>query len=187
MTDIADIRRLIDRDVFDYQQLVGCLSRFRKPRDKIRRFLASGGIVRIKKGLYAFAPPYRSGPLSHGAIRIECRFDCTPDADQCRTDQCRNRAVFQPGTNAFSNGAQEATERFSTGMLIRFSVGLFRPTVDANRVLGLLQLKLEQLAGAVTGIEVAALETGPLAHHQMALFADADDLAAHDDRPAGEA
>ncbi|MDZ7619708.1 MAG: hypothetical protein U1E05_22135, partial [Patescibacteria group bacterium] len=64
MTDLAEIRSLIDRDVFDYQQLVGCLSHFRKPRDKIRRLLAGGGIVRIRKGLYAFAPPYRSGPLS---------------------------------------------------------------------------------------------------------------------------
>lgn len=64
MTDLAEIRSLIDRDVFDYQQLVGCMSHLRKPRDKIRTLLADGGIVRIRKGLYAFAPPYRSGPLS---------------------------------------------------------------------------------------------------------------------------
>ncbi len=58
------LRQQIDRDVFDYQQLVACLSRFSKPRDKIRRLLASGEIVRIRKGLYAFGEPFRHAPIS---------------------------------------------------------------------------------------------------------------------------
>lgn len=58
------LRQQIDRDVFDYQQLVACLSQFSKPRDKIRRLLAAGEIVRIRKGLYAFGEPLRKTPLS---------------------------------------------------------------------------------------------------------------------------
>ena len=58
------MRQQIDRDVFDYQQLVACLSQFSKPRDKIRRLLAAGEIVRIRKGLYAFGEPLRKTPIS---------------------------------------------------------------------------------------------------------------------------
>lgn len=58
------MRQQIDRDVFDYQQLVACLSQFSKPRDKIRRLLATGEIVRIRKGLYAFGAPLRKTPIS---------------------------------------------------------------------------------------------------------------------------
>ena len=61
---IAQLRQQIERDVFDYQQLTACLSAFNKPRDKIRRLLASGEIVRIKKGLYAFGEPFRQAPIS---------------------------------------------------------------------------------------------------------------------------
>ena len=64
MTSLAYIRERTVRDVFDYQHLTACLDGYRKPRDKIRRLLAAGEIVRIRKGLYAFAEPYRRGPLS---------------------------------------------------------------------------------------------------------------------------
>jgi len=64
MNDLAKIRRQITQDVFDYQQLTASLVGYRKPRDKIRRLLASGDIVRIRKGLYTFAEPYRREPIS---------------------------------------------------------------------------------------------------------------------------
>ena len=57
------LRQQIDRDVFDYQQLVACLSRYSKPRDRIRRLSAAGEIVRIRKGLYAFGEPFRRTPV----------------------------------------------------------------------------------------------------------------------------
>ncbi len=63
MIDIAYIRRRIARDVFDYQELATILGELRKPRDKIRRLLARGDIVRIRKGLYAFGEAYRRGPI----------------------------------------------------------------------------------------------------------------------------
>ena len=58
------LRHQIDRDIFDYQQLVACLPRYSKPRDRIRRLLAGGEIVRIRKGLYAFGEPFRRAPIS---------------------------------------------------------------------------------------------------------------------------
>ena len=61
MNETIRIREQIAQDVFDYQQLTGCLLGYSKPRDKIGRLLASGDIVRIRKGLYAFAEPYRRG------------------------------------------------------------------------------------------------------------------------------
>jgi len=64
MADTAEIRAQLDRDVFDYQQLTGCLSGLRKPRDKINKLLRRGDIVRIRKGLYTFGRLYRRGPLS---------------------------------------------------------------------------------------------------------------------------
>ncbi len=75
---------------------------------------------------------------------------------------------------AAGRGATRVECRFdclSTGAL-RFTIGLFRPTVDAQHLLGLLHLKLERerLAGPVTGIEAAVLATGPLVHRQMSLF-----------------
>ena len=64
MLETTPLRQQIARDAFDYQQLAACLSQFSKPRDKIRRLSASGEIVRIRKGLYAFGEPLRRAPIS---------------------------------------------------------------------------------------------------------------------------
>lgn len=59
MNDIAYIRSKVSQEVFDYQILSDCLRKYRKPRDRIQRLIASQDIVRIRKGLYVFAEPYR--------------------------------------------------------------------------------------------------------------------------------
>lgn len=59
MNDIAYIRNRVSQEVFDYQILSDCLRNYKKPRDRIQRIIASKDIVRIRKGLYAFAEPYR--------------------------------------------------------------------------------------------------------------------------------
>ncbi|MFQ5738202.1 MAG: hypothetical protein ACE5JX_04275 [Acidobacteriota bacterium] len=64
MATIADIRRVVDTDVLDYQQLMDCLKDYAKPRDKIRAMLKAGAIVRVKKGIYVFGKNYRRGPWS---------------------------------------------------------------------------------------------------------------------------
>ncbi len=63
MSETASIRQVMDRDVFDYQALLGALSTYAKPRDKITRLLAGGGIVRVKKGLYCFGEAYQREPI----------------------------------------------------------------------------------------------------------------------------
>jgi len=59
MNDIAYIRSKVSQEIFDYQILGDCLRKYRKPRDRIQRLIASKDIVRIRKGLYVFAEPYR--------------------------------------------------------------------------------------------------------------------------------
>jgi hypothetical protein len=64
MAVIDDIRRAVNTDVVDYQQLMDCLRDYAKPRDKIRAMLKAGEIVRVKKGIYVFGEDYRRGPWS---------------------------------------------------------------------------------------------------------------------------
>jgi hypothetical protein len=59
MNDIAEIREKITQEVFDYRNLLDCLRHYSKPRDRITRLLAAGDVVRVRKGLYVFAAPYR--------------------------------------------------------------------------------------------------------------------------------
>jgi len=64
MATIHEIRRAIDSDVFDYQQLMDCLGTYAKPRDKVRALLKAREIVRVKKGLYVFGEAHRRSPWS---------------------------------------------------------------------------------------------------------------------------
>lgn len=64
MAKINDIRKTIPGEVFDFQQLMACLGRYAKPRDKISSMLRAGQIIRIKKGLYVFGEDYRRRPWS---------------------------------------------------------------------------------------------------------------------------
>jgi len=68
MEEISRIRREITGEIFDYQVLTTALSGYSKPRDKITKLLASGAIVRIKKGLYCFGESLRKGPLSREQV-----------------------------------------------------------------------------------------------------------------------
>ena len=58
------LREKVPGEVFDYQVLMNCLSRYRKPRDAVTRMLSNGRIVRVKKGLYCFGQAFRRGPIS---------------------------------------------------------------------------------------------------------------------------
>ena len=64
MNAIAQMRRNVGGEVFDYQVLLDALAGYRKPRDRITRLLASGAIIRVKKGLYCFGEAFRREPLS---------------------------------------------------------------------------------------------------------------------------
>ena len=64
MISIGQIRQQIEREVFDYQILLQCLSGYAKPRDKIRSLLNSGDVIRVRKGLYVFGEAFRRRPVN---------------------------------------------------------------------------------------------------------------------------
>jgi predicted transcriptional regulator of viral defense system len=68
MAVVDDIRRAVNTDVFDYQQLMDCLRSYAKPRDKIRAMLKAGEIIRVKKGIYVFGANHRRGPWSRETL-----------------------------------------------------------------------------------------------------------------------
>jgi len=59
-----NLRQKIQNDIFDYVQLSDALSDFSNIRTKIGRLLASGEIIRIRKGLYTFPEYLRRSPLN---------------------------------------------------------------------------------------------------------------------------
>jgi predicted transcriptional regulator of viral defense system len=61
---IAELRRNIETEEFDYNALLSCLSGYRAPRDKITALLRAGEIIRVKKGLYVFGSAYSRRPFS---------------------------------------------------------------------------------------------------------------------------
>ncbi len=58
------LREKLPYDLFDYTQLSSVLSAYANVRGKIGRLLASGEIIRLKKGLYTFPDYLRRAPLN---------------------------------------------------------------------------------------------------------------------------
>lgn len=63
MRAIEHIRASIGQEIFDYTQLMHCLSGYSKPRDAVTKMLSQGNIIRIRKGLYCFGEYWRKGPI----------------------------------------------------------------------------------------------------------------------------
>jgi len=59
-----DLRSKIQSDLFDYLELTAVLEGYSNVRGKIHRLLASGEIIRIKKGIYTFSESHRRHPLN---------------------------------------------------------------------------------------------------------------------------
>jgi len=64
MRAIEHIRQLIEKDVFDYTQLIHVLAEYRKPRDAISSLLRKEQIIRVRKGLYIFGELWRRQSIS---------------------------------------------------------------------------------------------------------------------------
>ena len=60
---IEDLRSMVVAEEFDYPLLMNCLKGYSKPRDKVTRWLKSGAIIRVKKGLYVFGEKYNRIPI----------------------------------------------------------------------------------------------------------------------------
>ena len=63
MITVMDIRDQLPLDLLDFQQLVSCLRGYAKPRDRIRRLITEGSLIRVRKGLYVFGDRYRRTPI----------------------------------------------------------------------------------------------------------------------------
>ena len=61
--DTAHLREKIGRDEFDYNALTCALNDYANVRSRISRLLRNKVIIRVKKGLYVFAEPYRRLPI----------------------------------------------------------------------------------------------------------------------------
>ncbi len=61
---MISLREKLPYDLFDYAQLSAALSVYANVRGKIGRLLASGEIIRLKKGLYTFPEYLRRVPLN---------------------------------------------------------------------------------------------------------------------------
>ncbi len=64
MIPIEILRTGIERDIFDYTQLMDVLKAYKKPRDAVTKLLKESKIIRIRKGLYCFGAIWRRHPLS---------------------------------------------------------------------------------------------------------------------------
>ncbi|MFO1256840.1 MAG: hypothetical protein U1E78_00185 [Gammaproteobacteria bacterium] len=62
--NIYALRRLAGREEIDYPFLLQALSAYQQPRKKIQSLLASGDLIRIKKGLYIFGERVRKEPYA---------------------------------------------------------------------------------------------------------------------------
>ena len=64
MRAIEHIRQFIEKDVFDYTQLMHVLAEYSKPRDVVSSLLRKEQIIRVRKGLYVFGELWRRQPIS---------------------------------------------------------------------------------------------------------------------------
>ncbi len=79
---VKNLRKIIESDIFDYAQLTDVLSDYGNIRTKIGRLIASGEIIRIKKGIYTFPDYLRRSPLNpciianmmYGPSYVSCDF-----------------------------------------------------------------------------------------------------------------
>lgn len=62
--DSHTLRKLAEREEVDYQFLINMLQAYARPREKISRWLASGELIRVKKGLYVFGKTLAQEPFS---------------------------------------------------------------------------------------------------------------------------
>ena len=62
--NIYELRNLLDGDIIDFNQLNAALSHYAHPRGKISAWLASGELIRVKKGLYVFGRAAAKHPYS---------------------------------------------------------------------------------------------------------------------------
>lgn len=132
MSAIELVRKTIPSEVFSYTELMFALREYKKPRDAVSVLLASGRIIRIKKGLYVFGNDWRRNDISHeyisnliygpSALSLDYAlsfYNLIPEFSQSYTSICsgRSKRFETPLGNFFYYGSTE--KRFSIQLTIR--------------------------------------------------------------------
>jgi hypothetical protein len=65
---IADLRKRIPGEEFEYQALLDGPRNYSRPRDKISALLRQGAVIRVKKGIYVFGEGLSRGPFSREVL-----------------------------------------------------------------------------------------------------------------------
>jgi Transcriptional regulator, AbiEi antitoxin len=61
---IHEVRKRAGQDEIDYTFLMDCLKEYKSPRAKLTRFLKSGELIRVKKGMYLLGRDFRQQVVS---------------------------------------------------------------------------------------------------------------------------
>ncbi len=64
MDIMRSIRKKAKTEELDYLYIMGCLSSYKQPRDKLTKLLKTNKLIRVKKGIYIFGEEYRNRPYS---------------------------------------------------------------------------------------------------------------------------
>jgi predicted transcriptional regulator of viral defense system len=157
---IETLRQGIVGEEFDYQALLSALQSYGHPRHAIRRALASGDIVRVKKGIYVFGQRWSRRPLSREILA---------------------NLVYGPSYVSFDSAL------FRYGLIPESPMAVTSATAARSRrfgtPLGLFIYRAVPLAAYPSGVDRAELDDGTgflLATPEKAL---ADKL--HNDRGSG--
>lgn len=62
--NIISLRHLAKREIIDYPWLMSALKHYKRPREKLSAWLATGELIRVKKGLYVFGAPAQQTPYN---------------------------------------------------------------------------------------------------------------------------
>jgi len=66
--NIYELRKRVESEVIDFNQLNAILHEYAHPRGKIGRWLKTGDLIRVKKGLYVFGSAARREPYNLGQL-----------------------------------------------------------------------------------------------------------------------
>ncbi len=131
MRAIQKIRQSINKEVFNYTQVIDSLKDYKKPRDVINGLLKKGDLIRVKKGLYVFGDNWCREPyckellanLIYGPSVISCEYVLSnygliPEQAKTLTSITTGRSrKFETPLGNFSY-KQLSNERFGFGLEI---------------------------------------------------------------------
>lgn len=134
------LRHIANREEITSLQLNQWLDQYRQPRDKIKRLIAQGELIRVKQGIYVFGPTVARKPFSPWTL---AQWIYGPSAISCHT-ACSFHGIIPEQVVATTSIALKRDKCFHTpvGTFIyrylhpkKFYIGLERLTLDHESIL----------------------------------------------------